>query len=392
MATFVQTIHPTPFGYFDSDVAFQNDADSMNLFVRRWLGEDIISCEITKKQIWACFEEASLEYSRWIHQLNIQSNLVNVLGTPTGSNITNKYVMPSLEYLMRLADPYATAAQVGGSFNAETGYINLVGGQQDYDVYTDLMSDTVSGSALFDTLPTGSKGKMKISEIFHFEPFAAQQTLLNASNLTNFLATNFNYESYVNSTIFYVLPVYEDILRRGMMKEAMRVRRSHYSWELIGTKLRIFPIPGALNNGINKLYIRVMPRTNPLNPAFQDDSINGVSGPHNFPISVIPYGSITEPGKQWIRQYTKALCTELLGRVRSKFKTIPIPNTDLTLDGDTLLSQGREDKEKLLTQLKEFLLTLTNEKLAEQQANLADHIARQLKYVPMPVGKAITLA
>lgn len=391
MPTFVQTIHPTSFSFFDHEPAFQSDADSMHLFVKRKLGDDVISCELGKKQIWACFEEATLTYSRYVHELNIKSNLVTVLGTPTGSLYTNKYPAQSLEYLMHLAEPYATHANVGGSFNPDLGYIQLRDGVQDYDLYDELMSDVTPNTKLFDTLPSGSRGKMKIVEIFHFEPFAAQQSLLNASNLTNFLATNFNYESYINATVFYVVPVFEDVLRRGSLEHAMRVRRSHYSWELIGTKLRIFPIPGGLYNSIRKLYIKIMQRVDPLNPAFVDDSINGVSGPHNFPTSIIPYTSITEPGRQWIRQYTLALCTELLGRIRSKFKTIPIPNSDLTLDGDSLLNNGREDKEKLITQLLEFLGTLTNEKLAEQQANLAASINKQLRFVPMPGGRGITI-
>lgn len=390
MATFLNTIRPTPFGIYDADSVFQTDADSMVLFVKRILGDDVLSCELTSKQIWCAFEEASMEYSRHIQELKIRSDLVQVLGQPTGSNYTNIYPNQTLEYLMRMAEPYATAAAVGGSYNASLGYIDLVQGKQDYDIYTELKSDVSPSQTLFETLPSGSKGKMRIAEVFHFEPSAAQRTLLNASNLTNFLATNMNYESYVNSTVFYVLPVFEDVLRRGMLEYASRVRRSQFSWEIIGTKLRIYPIPTSAVY-LGRLYIKIMPKSDPLNPAFQDDSINGVSGPHNFPFSVLPYSSITQPGKQWIRQYCLALCTEILGRIRSKFQTIPIPNADLQLNGEGLVSQAREDKEKLITQLKDFLENLTNEKLIEQQANIAANINKQLRYVPMPLGKAITI-
>lgn len=390
MATFLQTINPTPFKIYDQDSTFQSDADPMILFVKRKLGDDVLSCEITSKQIWAAFEESTMEYSRHIQELKIRSDLVQVLGQPTGSNYTNVYPNQTLDYLMRLAEPYATAATTGGSYNAMMGFIDLVPGKQDYDIYSDLKSDITPTLALFDTLPSGSKGKMRLVEVFHFEPSAAQRTLLNASNLTNFLATNMNYESYVNSTVFYVLPVFEDVLRRGALEHAGRVRRSHFSWEIIGTKLRIYPIPTSAVY-LGKLYIKVMPRQDPLNPAFQDDSINGVSGPHNFPFQVLPYSSITQPGKQWIRQYCLALCMEMLGWIRSKFSTIPIPNADLTLNGESLLTRAREDKEKLTTQLKEFLENLTNEKLIEQQANIAANINKQLRFVPMPLGKAISI-
>jgi hypothetical protein len=75
---------------------------------------------------------------------------------------------------------------------------------------------------------------------------------------------------------------------------------------------------------------------------------------------------------------------ELLGITRSKFQSIPIPNADLQLNGESLVSTAREDKEKLLTQLKEFLDNLTNAKLVEQQATLAENLQKQLRFVPMP--------
>jgi hypothetical protein len=127
----------------------------------------------------------------------------------------------------------------------------------------------------------------------------------------------------------------------------------------------------------------------PFNPPFQDDTITGISGPSNVPFSIIPYSTITVPGRQWIRQYTLALCRELLGLIRSKFTTIPIPNADLTLNGEALVAQGREDKDKLLTTLQEFLDKLTNQALMAAQADIAANVAAQLKYVPMPLGKSI---
>jgi hypothetical protein len=397
MPTFLQTVNPTPFSYFDADLQFQSAADPMVLFVKRALGDDILSVELTSKQIWMCFEQATLEYGRYIHETNIKSNLVHVLGQSTGSDYTNRYPMQTLEYLVRAAQPYSSLANVGGMYNLKTGYFELEEGRQDYDVYSELL-DSDSGLPLYDNLPSGSKGKMKVVEVMHYEPVAAQHFLLNASNVTNFLATNFNYESYVNSTVFYVLPIFEDVLRRQMLKSAFRVRRSNYSYQFVGSKLRIFPIPlrpGYIES--MRLYVRLMPQMDPLNPSVGsisgsvDPSVYGVSGPHNMPLNILQFSSITEPGRQWIRQYTLALCTELLGRVRSKIKSIPIPGAELSLDGDDLVSKGREDKEKLATQLKEFLLEMTSDKLFEREALRAESINKQLKFVPMPVGSAIKI-
>ena len=391
MPSFVQTIQPTPFGFFDSDLQFIAEADSMVTFVKRKLGDDVLSVELTRKEIWACFEESCWEYARKIHEMKIQSELANVLGMPTASNdLTNRYPHQTLEFLMRQASPYSTYAGVGGVYDSTMGYIDLVSGKQDYNIYTEL-KDAVSGSLVYQNMTT--KSQLRVMEVFHFEPLAAQHFLLNASNVTNFLATNFNYESYVNSTVFYVLPIFEDVLRRGMLEAAFRVRRSNYSYEIVGSNLRIYPIPTTdLQTG--RLYMKVQGALDPLNATAlqgQDQTIYGVSGPQNVPLGNIPFASITQPGRQWIRQYTLALCKELLGLIRSKFSNIPIPNADLTLNGESLISSAKEEKDKLQTQLKEFLDNLTNAKLMEQQAMLAENMQKQLKYVPMPLGKSIVV-
>jgi hypothetical protein len=392
MTRFNQTLQPTAYGFFDSDAAFQSEADSVVTFVKRKLGDDVLSVELTKKEIWTCLEEACLEYARHVQELKIVSELANVMGQPTGSvDMTNTYAHRTLDYLLRLADAYAMNAGVGGNYDAKLGFINLIDGVQDYDIYDELYDSTLTTTKVIDTLASGSVGKFRVVEVFHFEPLAAQSFLLNASNITNFLATNFNYESYVNSTVFYVLPVFEDVLRRGMMKEAFRVRRSNYSYQILGSKLRIFPIPqSTLNGGTgSRLYVKVMPPINVLDPSYQDDSVHGVSGPENVPFSILPFSTISQPGRQWIRQYTLALAKELLGITRSKFDTIPIPNADLKLDGQQLKTEAREDKEKLATSLREFLEKLTNQALMEAQASIAEAVNKQLKFAPMPLGKAI---
>src|SRR5260221_6739813 len=99
MPTFAQTLNPTPFAFFDSDTQFHTEADGMVVFVKRLLGDDVLSVELTKKEIWACFEEATAEYSRQINELRIKSDLINVLGLPTSSNVTNVYPRQTLEFL-----------------------------------------------------------------------------------------------------------------------------------------------------------------------------------------------------------------------------------------------------------------------------------------------------
>lgn len=377
MSTFSQTLGPTPFGIFDADTAFQSDADSMVVFVKRMLGDDVLSVELTKKQIWACFEQATLEFGALVNQYQAKSQLSNMLGYSTASisGSEAKYPRQTLDFLRRMAEPYAMEANAGGSYNDVSGAIDLEMGRQDYDIYNELKD--LAGNLIY----SGSfKTKLRISEVFHFSPQAAYR-FFDSTSAINYLNNEFSFESFTPETIFYVLPVFEDILRAGQMDVSQRVRRSNYGYQILGTKIRIFPVPTQANP--RKLFIRVRQYADPLNPSYRDDTISGVNGIQNIPYGNSNYTNINSIGKQWIRNYTLALAKELLGQVRSKFSSVPIPDSELTLNGDALISQGREDKEKYRTELKELLDALTYDKLIAMEADKADNLMRQLKHIPI---------
>lgn len=390
MANFAATLGPTPYGFFDADAAFQTEADSIVTWVKRRLGDDILSVELTRKQIWACLEEATLEYSALINEYQAKSQLNNFLGTLTGSlsGSEQRWPQESLDYLVRMAEPYAVEAGIGGSVNSFSGSITLEPGRQDYNLYTELKN--ASGSALYDLPENNPKGRMRIREVFHFSPSAAYR-FFDTTSAINYLNNEFSFESFTPETIFYVLPVFEDILRAGMLDVSQRVRRSNFYYKIMGQMIRIYPTP-SLTTSPRKLFIRVQFPTNPVSSSLGggDASFYGVSNLSNLPFGNIPYSSINSIGRQWIRQYALALCKELLGLIRSKFETVPIPGSELRLNGSNLIEQGRADMESLRTRLKEILESLTYDKLVEVQANKAESMMRMLRLIPVPNGGSIT--
>lgn len=413
MPTFNQTLSPTPWGYWDSDPAFQSDADKLVVFVLRRLGEDVLSVELTKKMIWTAFEEATMAFNAAIIEYRAKSDLTSLLGTNTGSldsttnystvNLTNVYTYPNFEFLARMAEPYAAEVGYGQSQESYSGSITLIQGRQDYDLYTDLVDD--NGIPITSYQPSESVGRMKILEVFHDSP---TQYAFNSNLASNFIASGMPVESYIPDTRFYVLPVFEDALRGGMLETAQKIRRSHYSFRVTGRKLRVYPIPNNLVPSFNdKMWVRVafpssvapgivgtplsgsgvgigISGSNPI----ELDSLYGANNPANIPFGLIDYKSLNPWARHWIFQYTLAICTELLGRVRSKMKSIPIPNATLDLDGAELVTQGREDKDKLLTSdgsgLYAKLDELTFDKLQEKEAAKAENLQKQLQYMPFP--------
>ncbi len=382
MATFANTSSPTPFGIYDSESDFRTDANSIVTFVKRKLGDDILSVELTKKQIWGNFEEATLEYSAILNQYQAKSQLVNFLGFATGSIMSGseeKYIRENLEFLGRFAEPYAMEAAIGGSYNSISGSIQLEVGRQDYDIYTELSG---ANGGLFNN----TKGKIKVEEVFHYNPQAAYR-FFDTTSAINYLNNEFSFESFTPETVFYILPVYEDLLRGGQLDLSNRVRRSNFSYKIMGTNFRIYPIPTKAS----ELFLRIRQYPDPTSPAYRDDTIHGVSNINNLPFGNVQYNRINSIGRQWIRSYTLAISMEQLGYIRGKFGSIPVPNSDVTLNSSDLISNGRSDRDTLKEKLRELLDSMTYDKLIEIQSTRAEMIQKQLKYVPVPNGKAIFL-
>jgi len=384
MATFSQISNPTPFGIYDNESDFQKEADNIVTFVKRKLGDDILSVELTKKQIFGNFEEATLEYSAILNKHQAKSQLVNYLGFSTGSAMSGseeKYPRENLEYLSRFAEPYAMEAGIGGSYDFTSGSISLESGRQDYDIYTELKH--ANGDPVF----VNTKGKLKICEVYHYNPQAAYR-FFDTTSAINYLNNEFSFESFTPETIFYVLPVFEDILRAGQLDLSNRVRRSNYSYKITGRNIRIYPMPTSDNR---KLWIRVRQYPDPNSPAYEDATVHGVSNLGNLPFGNIPYKKINSIGRQWIRQYCLALSMEQLGYIRSKFGSIPVPNAEVSLNGGDLINNGRSDRDALKEKLVELLNEMTYDKLLEIQATRAENLQKQLKYVPIPNGYAIKM-
>lgn len=422
MANFGETIKPTPFGFFDKNGVFQNDADKIVFFVLRKLGEDVLSVELTKKMIWACFEEATFGFNAHIVEYQAKSNLTSLLGTTTGSvdpndantanlnvNLTDNYIKPNLEFLIRQAEPYAAEIGYGQSRGSVSGSIAMVRGKQDYDLYTDLVDG--AGVPIANQMPSGSRGRMKIVEVYHWAPI---QFVFNSNLASNFVASGLPVESYTPDTRFYILPLFEDILRAGQLKEAQRTRRSHYRYRISGRQIRFFPIPkDFIGITANNVWLRVVFPANPVAEiqgndsvsasgslgasggiTIPDDTMFGVNSPANIPFGLMNYSSLNPWAKHWIFQYTLALATELLGRVRGKVSSIPIGGVELQLNGAELQEQGRADKESLLSGdggLTAKLESLTFEKLSEMEATKAENELKQISMIPFPPNSVLTI-
>jgi hypothetical protein len=94
-----------------------------------------------------------------------------------------------------------------------------------------------------------------------------------------------------------------------------------------------------------------------------------ITNQSNVPLKNPTYRYINAIGKQWIRKYTLALAKEMLGSVRGKYQSVPIPGDETTLDYSRLLSEAQSEKEALITQLREDLDGTTTKSQNERKSD-----------------------
>ena len=364
----------TPWGLYDSDSSFSSDIDKFADWSARRLGYPIMSVELQSGSFYACFEESISEYSAQVNQFNIKDNLLHLTGQATGSNVTHKRVTPTLGRSVFLSKQYGTEAGVGGDVDWKKGSINITSGSQEYDLNA-LFADVSESGAAIEVKRVYYEGTPAMQRFF--DPYAT--TGYGTINMVE----GFGFGGYSPAVSFTLMPLFEDLLRVQAIELNDSIRKSAYSFTLRNNKVRLFPDPES-GSTLYFDYVKVSERDNPLITEYSGSS-DVVSDYSNVPYNNMEYQFINDVGKQWIRKYGLALTKELLGIIRSKYGTIPIPNADTTLDGDTLRSEAAAEKEGLVTQLREMLEQMSRKALLEADKDEAEYLQEKLSKVPYPI-------
>ena len=359
-------------------------------WVRYRLGEPRLPSYLTNLQIFSAFEESLIEYGAIINQFQASNWLSNLLGLSrdiTKEDITNKLPHEYFDYLMRAVAPVGTESGVGGLQNNRKAYFTITPSSQDINLYHFI--DNQSGSSLSAYLASVSSTRFYVRHVWHSEPTSIYR-YYDPYSSTNVMSQEFKYESFNNESTFYVYPIWTDVLRAGMLEANDKVRRSNHSYNIVGNNIRLLPSP----NRDLKVWIEYTPEFDPYhadfqNPLFSDDSVSGISSITNVPFRDIKYDEINSAGRRWVRQYTLAVSMEIEGRIRRHFSSIPIPNGEIQMDGEALVSEGIEKQKELKEELRADLEKTTTTKLMQDDADTAEQLNRQLSFIPSPAQMMI---
>ena len=385
-----------PYDVYKSSNPFLSGAADQVAFVYKKLGGDILDIEIKAGNVYAAYQEAVLEYSYVINSHQAQNVLSDMLGASTASfdedgeivsgasDASRDFPNFGFGYARRVAEGISTEAGVGGFQTQYSASFTLVANTQQYDLQSIVQdSSSLAASEYYNQI---NNKKVLIRDVY----FKSKRTMwrffgyYGGLNAVGNLST---YGQYADDSTYEVIPTWQNRLQAMAFEDSVNVRFSHYSYQLQNNYIRIYPPPGDTVDATEDIIWFTFTVEEDAN-AVDETRLRGVKGVNNMntlPFANIPYENINSVGKHWIRRYALALCKEVLGQVRSKFSTIPIPNDSVTLNGSDLISQARDEQEKLKTELKELLETLTYGKLAAGDAEIVESASKVFQQVPDPI-------
>ena len=388
-----------PFGIY-TGAAFVSGAADQVSYTYRKLGGDILDIEITANNVYAAYEEAVLEYSYIVNLHQGKNVMSNLLGQTTGTfdhdgelqsgplktslsgtGAELRYPRYDLGYASTFASAASERAQVGGNTAFYSASISVTNGVQDYDLQEIISSSVEAGGVPYENIDVTNK--VRIQKVYYKTPRAMWRFFGYYGGI-NTIGNLSTYGQYSDDSTFEIVPTWQNKLQSMAYEDSLYTRTSHYSYEIRNNRIRLFPIPDT--SWVTKIWFEFTVDTDTiLSTPGKDTGVTGINNMNTLPFANIPYENINSIGKQWIRRFALALSKETLGLVRNKFATIPIPGDAVTLNGDSLLSQAKEEQVALRDELKAILDELTYDKLVETDAQVMESTQNLQAKIPMTI-------
>ena len=374
-----------------------NDNLKKELFtqIKHRLGAPIRKIELDWDQMNSLLETSIEDYAQRVQDWLIENQWSSLLGNNADKlDIAFALTTRSLDYESRFS--YAYSKQVGlqqrGPWEMKKDYITVIKDQQVYQI------------------PSGRE----INEILWITPNSTDHALYSFAGFGDYgFGGGFGQVPYagwgqgggLGNGGFYVAPAFDVLLRASDFSLKSKLLRSELTYKVTagpnGTRLlHLMPIPGSglsfaggglVGGAIGLAGTKVWYHYYDTSDMSDDEKLNCLNEnkdiiklPNEVPLTKLRYSDLNEPTRIWVRRYLTSLFKEALGRVRGKFSgSLKVPEAELTMDYDSLLSEGKEEQLKLLEQLDLRLERLSNLKQLENKALESENLNKSLSYRPL---------
>lgn len=352
--------------------------------------------ELDDDQLCVLLEIAIEDYSQHIQEWLIEHQWQSLLGKDVDTlDMAFALSVRSLDFSTQYT--YAYSKQVGlqtrGPWELKKDYINVEPGRQVYQI------------------PAGRE----INEVLWITPPTTDRALFaNYGGLNYGLGGGFAQLGSGGGAMgagmggagmggYFIAPAYDILLTASDFNLKNRILRSELVYKITkgpdGTRLlhllstpgSKFSFGGAIGNqgvggGINltgcQVWYHYYETDNPEACRLENPDI--IMSPNDVPLAKLDYNKFNEPTKTLIRQLFVAEAKRALGRTRGKFGgLVGPPEAQATMDYDSLLSEGNEERRAVLERLDERLLRLSSLNQLQRASEEAEYLNKSLRFRPM---------
>lgn len=359
----------TAFGIYDQQQQFKDDSVKIVKYVIRSLGFPTTDIQLSPQHIITSFESATLKYSTLVNESKISDNMLNVIGSDPAKDLTNAAIYQNMGSVYQISQLYAQESIIRNSLHTPiySASINLQVGVQQYD--------------LSNYITAYDNSNVQILQVYYYP------RITNNYGYDTNIGTGFNMVgimsqfagTYAQNAKMVIMPVFQTLLRMQASQLSQQIRRANFGFQLRKNKIVFYPTPEREQD----ILVQYVLTSDKFNNSIKDNVINNIA---NFPINThIKYTDINMPGRNWIQRYTLALSKEILGVIRSKYSSIPYPQGQTSLDGDTLRTQAATQKQALVQQLKAVLQQTSMSRLIEKKKQMAQNLQTIHSKIPMRI-------
>lgn len=361
---------------------------------RHSVGAPIRQIELTDEQLCTLLEISIEDYAQYVQEWLVEHQWQSLLGQNVDT-IDMAFALSVRSFDFMTQYTYAYSKQVGlqtrGPWELKKDFVELEAGRQVYQI------------------PAGRE----INEVLWITPPATSQALLaNYGGIDYGFGGGFAQTGGSNGGMgggtngnmgYYIAPAFDILLTAADMNLKNRIVRSELVYKITagpnGTKLlHLMSTPGSklsfgqgmggAASSVNMTGCHVWYHyydTTPENvDQCKEDNPDIIKMPNQVPLSKLDYSDFNEPTKTLIRQLFIAEAKRALGRTRGKFGgVVGPPEAERTMDYETLISEGNEERKNVLERLDARLLRLSSTQQLERGANEAEFLNKALKYRPL---------
>jgi hypothetical protein len=364
-----------------SQIISQVEKDKLYTQVFHLLGMPVRGIELTEEQMDTFMELALSEYEQYVSDWLIESQWSALAGLDVDTqSLSRAFTTRSLDYETQYTHSYSkiVGLQAGGDWELKKDYFELVKGQQVYEI------------------PAGRE----INELLWFSRAELTDAVLNPfmAGFGGLGGMGFGgaggFAQLGNSGSYFMMPAFDLLLRMQDRSIKNRLIGGDLTYRITagpeGKKLvHLHNVPGGKfdfgsiaqkNYNVWYWYYDTMDRDSCLK-----NNKDVIKLPSDVETEQLTWEALNKPAQNWVRKYLIAYSKEGLGRIWGKFSgDLQVPDSQVKLDYTSLITEGKDEKSKLVEELIARLERLRPDKILERKAGEAENLNKALKFRAMP--------